>query len=69
MVDAKGVPCGMGEQKFGTGEFYKGEFKDSRRHGEGTYTWANGDDYTGFFEGGLMHGRGTIRRCVPSQTR
>ena len=62
MVDAKGVPCGMGEQKFGTGEFYKGEFKDSRRHGEGTYTWANGDDYTGFFEGGLMHGRGTIRR-------
>ena len=39
---------------------YKGEFKEGKKEGEGTYTYANGNEYTGNFENDLMHGYGIM---------
>ena len=41
------------------GDKYVGEFKNSKEHGQGTYTYANGDKYVGEVKDGLTHGRGT----------
>jgi hypothetical protein len=47
---------------FGTvsadGEKYVGEFKDSKFHGQGTYTFAQGHGYTGEWRDGKPHGKG-----------
>ena len=49
---------------FGPGEFYGdvyvGEWKDSLRHGQGTYTYANGDKYVGAYKDGKQNGQGTF---------
>lgn len=48
----------------GQGEFvssafrYKGEFKDNKKQGKGTYVWANGDRYEGDFVDDEPSGRG-----------
>ena len=39
---------------------YKGEMKDGKPHGTGTYTFINGGDYTGGWKNGKKHGKGTI---------
>ena len=48
---------------FGThsieGNKYVGEYKDDKRHGKGTSTWANGDRYVGEFKDDKRHGKGT----------
>jgi hypothetical protein len=41
------------------GDKYLGEWKDGKRHGQGTYTYASGDKYAGEFKDGMMHGQGT----------
>ena len=41
------------------GEKYVGEFKDSKRNGQGTLTYANGDKYVGDFKDDLSSGQGT----------
>ncbi len=39
---------------------YVGEFKDGKKHGQGTFTYANGDKYVGEFKDGYTkHGQGT----------
>ena len=38
---------------------YVGEWKDDKRHGQGTYTSPKGDKYVGSFKDGMMHGQGT----------
>ena len=49
---------------FGTETFYNGnyvgEWKDNKRHGQGTYTYANGDKYVGKWEDNTKHGQGTF---------
>ncbi len=34
------------------GDKYVGEWKDGKRHGEGTYTWSDGDKYVGEYKDG-----------------
>ena len=38
---------------------YVGEYRNNKRHGQGTYTYANGDEYVGEWKGGEMDGHGT----------
>ena len=39
---------------------YVGEYKDGKRHGQGTYTWSNGEKYKGEWKNGKEHGQGTF---------
>ena len=43
---------------------YKGEYKDGKRHGYGTYIWKDGElkgtKYVGYFKDNKMHGKGTL---------
>jgi hypothetical protein len=39
---------------------YVGEWKDGKKHGQGTLTWANGRKYVGEFKDGKYHGKGTF---------
>ena len=41
------------------GDKYVGEFKDDKKHGQGTYSYASGDKYVGEFKDGKSHGQGT----------
>jgi hypothetical protein len=41
------------------GDQYIGEFKDDKRHGQGTYTWAEGSQYIGEWKDNKKHGQGT----------
>ena len=49
---------------FGTyavdGDQFSGEYKDDKRHGQGTYTWSNGDKYVGEYKDGQINGQGTF---------
>ena len=40
------------------GDKYVGEYKDDKRHGQGTYTYANGDKYVGEYKDDKMTVRG-----------
>ena len=42
-----------------SGEKYVGEFKDDKRHGQGTYTFPDGEKYVGEYRDGKRNGRGT----------
>ena len=42
------------------GRRYDGQYKDGRKHGDGTYVWANGNVYVGRWFEGKMHGQGTL---------
>ena len=42
------------------GEKYVGEFKNGKRHGQGTYTWADGEKYVGEWKDGKYHGQGNM---------
>merc|ERR1711964_121470 len=39
---------------------YVGQWKDNKRHGQGTMIWANGDKYAGQWKDSKMHGKGTM---------
>ena len=43
-----------------SGNKYVGQWKDYKRDGQGTFTWANGDKYVGEFKDGNLHGQGTL---------
>ena len=55
----------FGTFTYASGDKYVGEFKDDKRHGQGTYTygpnseWA-GDKYVGMFKDGKRNGHGTL---------
>jgi len=38
---------------------YVGEYKDGKKHGQGTYIWSNGDKYVGEYKDGEVDGQGT----------
>ena len=38
---------------------YDGDWKDNKRHGKGTFTWADGSKYVGEWKNGLKQGKGT----------
>ena len=42
-----------------TGEIYAGEWKDDKRHGQGTFIWADGEKYVGEYKDGKRTGKGT----------
>jgi len=42
------------------GKKYEGEWKDGKKHGQGTLTWANGSKYEGEWKDGKRHGQGTL---------
>lgn len=44
---------------YDNGDKYIGEFKDGKKTGQGTFTWANGDKYIGEYLNDKMHGQGT----------
>ena len=50
---------GRYKQVYYNGDVYIGDFIDSVRSGQGTYTWANGVAYTGEFSGGEPNGNGS----------
>ena len=41
------------------GDKYVGEWKDNKRHGQGTLIWSNGRKYVGEYKDGLPNGQGT----------
>ena len=54
----------FGTINFNNGDKYIGEFKDDKRHGQGTFTWGKdtewaGDKYVGEFKDDKKHGQGT----------
>ena len=48
-----------GESPLGN-NIYVGEWKNSKMHGQGTFTWASGKIYTGEWKNGKTHGQGTF---------
>ena len=55
--DKTQVLDGKGEF-FGTNFNYKGNFKDGKKHGRGSYTWSNGDNFEGDFVEDQISGSG-----------
>ena len=49
----------FGTINLNNGDKYIGEFKDAKRHGQGTYTFYNGNKYVGEFKDDKMRGQGT----------
>ena len=43
----------------GTRTRYEGEYRDDKKHGQGTYTWADGTRYEGEYRDDKKHGQGT----------
>ena len=43
---------------------YVGEYKDGKKHGQGTYTWFDGGIYVGKWKDGKEHGQGTYTSHV-----
>ena len=39
---------------------YKGNYKDSQRHGQGTFTYTNGAKYSGLWQHNQKHGHGVM---------
>ena len=52
---------------FSNGDQYVGEFKDGKRHGQGTYTYVSGATYVGEFKNGRKHGKGTMTYAYGDQ--
>lgn len=49
----------QGRYVWPNGDAYLGEWRDDKRHGKGSDTYASGDRYTGDFFDGQRHGQGT----------
>ena len=53
----------FGTFNYTNGNKYVGEWKDDKRHGQGTFTWGPGDfygdQYVGEWKDNLFHGQGT----------
>ena len=47
-----------GKISYPDGGVYKGDIRNSEKHGKGTYTYPNGDEYIGEFKDNMFHGLG-----------
>src|SRR5215472_6517344 len=52
------VEC-TGDYGYPDGSRYVGEFRDNKKNGQGTLTFANGDKYVGAWSDGKENGQGT----------
>jgi hypothetical protein len=52
---------GFGETHYYNGHIYKGQWRDGRKQGFGTYTWPLRQSYVGHWNEGLEHGHGEFR--------
>nr|XP_020471526.1 radial spoke head 10 homolog B2 isoform X3 [Monopterus albus] len=61
---------GWGVRRYPSGNVYSGEWKNNRKHGEGTMRWRT-QQYVGKWVDGVQHGQGThvwiLRRAAGSQ--
>ena len=48
----------FGSETYDGDEKYIGEFKNGKRHGQGTYTWPDGEKYVGGYRDDQKHGYG-----------
>jgi hypothetical protein len=48
----------MGEEMFGNGDYYKGEYVNGLPEGFGEYVWTDKSRYKGDFKQGLRNGYG-----------
>jgi hypothetical protein len=65
---ANGKPDGSGEVVFSNGDRFKGEFRNGRIHGQGTWTsGSSGNTYTGNWFDGRRQGEGTYSWSHGSQ--
>ena len=48
----------FGSETYDGDEKYIGEFKNGKRHGQGTYTWPDGEKYVGGYRDNQKHGYG-----------
>jgi 1-phosphatidylinositol-4-phosphate 5-kinase len=44
---------GLGEYRWASGNFYKGEYKFDKRDGYGQMTWADGSSFEGNWKNGV----------------
>ncbi|XP_005048536.1 PREDICTED: MORN repeat-containing protein 4 isoform X1 [Ficedula albicollis] len=58
--EAVAMTLTKGSFTYSSGEEYRGEWKEGRRHGIGQLTFADGTAYVGHFENGLFHGCGVL---------
>ena len=67
------ISCGPPQDGHGTHEYnngtYVGEYKDGKRHGQGTFTSTKGTQYVGAWKYGKMHGEGTYTFASGNQYR
>lgn len=52
-------------KEYDSGAVYKGEFKDGKQHGQGTYTTPDGYEYTGQWVDGVIQGQGKAKFPIP----
>ena len=53
-----GLLSGYGRQINKFGEYYIGDYKDWRQHGQGTLVYSNGKTYVGAWKDHTRHGQG-----------
>jgi len=53
-----GYPHGYGK-KYGSSEYYEGQWHEGLKHGMGTRTWSSGERYEGSWKENKRHGYGT----------
>ncbi|XP_027764182.1 MORN repeat-containing protein 4 isoform X1 [Empidonax traillii] len=58
--EAVAMTLTKGSFTYSSGEEYRGEWKEGRRHGIGQLTFSDGTAYVGHFENGLFHGCGVL---------
>lgn len=51
---------GKGQETWGDGKRYYGDFKNGIKDGEGTYEWPNGKKYIGSWKNNKQHGIGIM---------
>ena len=65
----KGLLLTGPRRRYGRGNKYVGEHKDSKFHGEGTTTFASGSKYVGEWRVDKYHGQGTFTHAKSGRVK